>query len=149
MKLELGKRYVRRDSNITDWICRSDDPYYPFLDPVNDNTYNEDGKYHECMPCYDYMDLISEYIEPQPVVEDTKPIIDPGEGWRLVIDANELPHRSAQVLSVYNSKPVWENRSYTRYTHGRLYRVPDTVNVIIELTLSPIPYSVITVNSYV
>jgi hypothetical protein len=154
MIVHLNKRYVSKDGIVTGPLESSDNSAYPFRDPISGNTFTCSGHfYYHAYNQPDNKDLVSEYTEPQSVVVDVKPVIDPGEGWRLITNVNELPHPSAQILSVYNLKPVWEDRpshyKCATYKHGRLYRVPNTVSVITKLTPSPILHSVITVNSYV
>lgn len=65
MKIEAGKRYVRRDGKISGVISGVDDQscLYPFWDREETLSYMPDGRYDsdgEPYPC----DLIKEYIEP-------------------------------------------------------------------------------------
>ena len=47
MKLEIGKRYVRRDGKATGGLFERDiSTNYPFYDEVYDETYTEEGKWH-------------------------------------------------------------------------------------------------------
>ena len=62
MKIEAGKRYVRRDGLISGGIRSHECAKYPFEDSVSLTTYRSDGRWSDKWesPC----DLISEYIEP-------------------------------------------------------------------------------------
>ena len=70
MKIEAGKRYVRRDGAISGMIredCNDED--YPFWDDSDGSSYNEYGMWltgteHD-------EDLIREYVEPQPAETET------------------------------------------------------------------------------
>lgn len=64
LKLEVGKRYVRRDGGISGIIETRPKHYvsYPFQDLDSLITYTGDGKFYSY--CGDDRDLISEYIEP-------------------------------------------------------------------------------------
>lgn len=72
MKLELGKRYVRRDGGVTTIIRLDNDPdnEWPYLSNDEDGwTYDEQGRFGlDKSPRG--LDLISEYIEPD---EEPKP----------------------------------------------------------------------------
>lgn len=70
LKLEVGKRYVRRNGEVSGVIDRGGSSIYPFYDPSARETYNEDGRYYSKEKSE--RDFISEYIEPQaePVTED-------------------------------------------------------------------------------
>lgn len=66
MKLQLGKRYVRRDGKVTGPLEEiSTQRFFTIRDPETEFEYLEDGKYypdqeHSC-------DLVSEYIAPDAV----------------------------------------------------------------------------------
>ena len=61
MKLEPGKRYVRRDGEVTGPLVRYESRKYPFYDHAECEVYRPNGRYwdHGEEP----EDLISEYIE--------------------------------------------------------------------------------------
>lgn len=73
MKLELGKRYVRRDGVITGRLRNSGCVTFPFDDPFAENAYREDGSYDRDE---NEEDLISEYIEPEVVKDEVKTLRD-------------------------------------------------------------------------
>lgn len=65
MKIELGKKYIRRDRKVTGALTLNPDLYtaYPFMDPVTSRTYTTDGATLRGYPHDE--DLIAEYVEPQ------------------------------------------------------------------------------------
>lgn len=70
LKLEYGKRYVRRDGKVTGPMKANDEgdskyqETYPFYDPECYQGYKSNGRYlkdeSQCR-----LDLVSEYVEPQ------------------------------------------------------------------------------------
>lgn len=64
MKIEAGKRYVRRDGKITKVIENDPDPdrFYEFFDDAWQVYYSEDGKAFDDVD-HEY-DIVAEYIEP-------------------------------------------------------------------------------------
>ena len=65
MKLELGKRYTRRDGTITGPLEYSNSWLYPFCDPADDELYSDGGL---CIIDDESgEDLIAEYTEPDSV----------------------------------------------------------------------------------
>lgn len=63
LKIKVGKRYVRRDGEITGIIVRSEEePKYPYMDSSTGFTYMYTGVYYELDPFHSF-DLITEYIE--------------------------------------------------------------------------------------
>jgi hypothetical protein len=63
MKIELGKRYKRRDGVITGHIeCNINNPY-PFTDPMVGYDYTLDGVTDSNTK--DNADLVEEYVEPK------------------------------------------------------------------------------------
>ena len=70
MKIEAGKRYVRRDGTISGVIRKGcDNDLYPFFDVDSEEYYDENGLWlneteHD-------EDLISEYVESQPAETET------------------------------------------------------------------------------
>lgn len=65
MKIEAGKRYVRRDGKITKAITNEDDDNYPYFDPAYGNTYNSEGAYWREGPS-SKIDLVAEYVDMDP-----------------------------------------------------------------------------------
>ena len=63
MQIEIGTRYVRRDGTVSSTIVRSSGQFYPFKDPVTQQTYTDTGYVLSAREHRD-ADLISEYIEP-------------------------------------------------------------------------------------
>ena len=71
MKIEMGKRYVRRDGEITAPLMRRDYDLlngYPFFDDERAVSYTEDGVYYENMESH--LDLIAEYADYQAEIEE-------------------------------------------------------------------------------
>lgn len=73
MKIEAGKRYVRRDGRITGVIVKELDDTYPFFDRVHANSYTESGMLFDDDSMYDDtenergMDLVGEYVSQESV----------------------------------------------------------------------------------
>ena len=65
MKLEIGKRYIRRDGIITGPLRMSKHWQYSFYDPANDESYSEQGKFLVGVKRDE--DLMAEYTEPDSV----------------------------------------------------------------------------------
>ena len=63
MQIKVGKRYVRRDGIVSSTIVRSGGQFYPFKDPVTQQTYTDTGYVLSAREHKD-TDLMSEYIEP-------------------------------------------------------------------------------------
>jgi hypothetical protein len=63
MKLQLGKKYVARNGDITAPLVQAWDNSQPFQDGWTKNKYCENGKYYY-EPRDSQYDLISEYVEP-------------------------------------------------------------------------------------
>ena len=61
MKLEVGKRYVNRDGEISGVLTRDHDRYYPFDCPVSNDCFTDCGYVWENKESSG--DLIFEYIE--------------------------------------------------------------------------------------
>ena len=74
MKIEVGKRYVRRDGSVSGVISRNDDPDYPFTDELDDYT---EGGYFWVSATAHPADLVSEYVEPVKEIPGLK-------GYRVV-----------------------------------------------------------------
>lgn len=65
MKIELGKRYVRRDGTVSGVLTGRQNYLYPFIDRARGSTYTADGKLFsrkEPDPC----DLVAEYVKEDP-----------------------------------------------------------------------------------
>lgn len=67
MNLQLGKRYVRRDGEVTGPLENSGSKAFPFHCPLRVCSYTESGSYYA--DGEDNYDLISEYIEPEAVAD--------------------------------------------------------------------------------
>jgi hypothetical protein len=65
MKLEYGKRYVRRDGVVTGPLELNDytGTRYPFKDPIRDLNYPPSGDWYVDSPREDSLDLVHEYKE--------------------------------------------------------------------------------------
>lgn len=63
MKLEVGKRYVRRDGQVTSPLRYEEHDTFMFWDDQDCNSYKEDGAFHYCGTST--LDLIEEYAEEQ------------------------------------------------------------------------------------
>ena len=78
MKLEYGKRYVRRDGEVTGPLQKNPSRDYPFNDDANANSYSKTGDYNlddgEDCP----FDLVSEYETPVPPTPPSANSIQPG-----------------------------------------------------------------------
>lgn len=61
MKIEAGKRYVRRDGLVTGALVAVRGPIFPFLDPTHDEAYDSQGRWIGDFP--DHHDLVEEYHE--------------------------------------------------------------------------------------
>jgi len=72
MKLQYGKRYVRRDGIVTNLLRESGNFHYPFTDGIT--TWKIDGLYADGL--WDHsINLIREYTDPSEVKTDSnKPI---------------------------------------------------------------------------
>ena len=87
MKIEAGKRYVRRDGTISGVITARQNILYPFEDLVAQKTYRRDGTWNgehraDC-------DLISEYIE-QPSQESVEIKVLRAEVAALKVECERL-----------------------------------------------------------
>lgn len=72
MKVEVGKRYVRRDGSISGVMEACDEhDGYPFADQYE--SYTAGGKYYADSTKDHEFDLVSEYVEPGQVVVPTIP----------------------------------------------------------------------------
>lgn len=74
MKLEVGKRYVRRDGKVTGPIELYNHEQYHFRDSMHAHTYHESGVWSLVEKTE--RDLISEYIEPEVVKDEVKTLRD-------------------------------------------------------------------------
>lgn len=64
LKLEVGKRYVRLDGEVTAPLEPNDDSTYPFWDRANGATYTSTGLWHiNALGCNGLNDLVAEYLE--------------------------------------------------------------------------------------
>jgi len=63
MKLQFGKRYIRRDGKITDPLEESTDDTFLFMDDCYIETYREDGTWDLNPSLENPEDLVAEYIE--------------------------------------------------------------------------------------
>lgn len=69
MLLEVGKRYVARNGDVTGVLGSNEDERssYTLKDFSNERTYTDDGRYAVSDLCHSF-DLVSEYIEPSQVI---------------------------------------------------------------------------------
>lgn len=65
MKLEVGKRYVRKDGKITALLTESSSSVYPFIDEENFDLYTREGFYR--VDRRTDKDLVAEYVEEKPL----------------------------------------------------------------------------------
>jgi hypothetical protein len=81
IKLEIGKRYVRRDGKITGTVEFNQSPsslnIFPFLN--GNDGYTETGKFY-LDGSLSYKDLVSEHVEPAPEAG----VVGVPAGWKLV-----------------------------------------------------------------
>ena len=70
MKIEAGKRYVRRDGEISGGIDAIVSASHPFSDNRAGWTYNVGGAFNVDTNRPSKLDLISEYIEEPPLSDD-------------------------------------------------------------------------------
>ena len=66
LQLELGKRYVRRDGDVSGPLKHHNDTTYPFMDPEHGLSYTPDG--HFCGTSERAEDFVSLFVEPDPPV---------------------------------------------------------------------------------
>lgn len=65
LKLEVGKRYIRRDGFVTAPLTKNPiSAGYPFWDPKEENSYTEDGAFFSS-GSESRRDLVAEYVEPE------------------------------------------------------------------------------------
>jgi len=114
MKLEVGKKYVRRDGHIVKIVYIDEEAFYPFVCSEG-NTYTEAGLYYGGDPIT-AMDLVSEYIEPtQGVIVYTEPTHDrmpasAEDGW---VKESRLVEAEARVKELELEIIDWENDMQT------------------------------------
>ena len=99
LTLKVGKRYVRRDGEITGALVKS--PYdnaeiYPFLDPSRNFIYTSIGKYHHSIASP--ADLISEHKPAKPE-------------WRVVIKCKSKAEAQRIAAACPTSKATVERSS--------------------------------------
>lgn len=84
MLLEVGKRYVARNGDITGVLGSNEDERssYILMDFSNGRTYTDDGRYAVSDP-YHRFDLVSEYIEPV-AIDVAPPEVKPSAKSRIV-----------------------------------------------------------------
>lgn len=78
MKIEVGKRYWRRDSGISPVVESTDDKEYPFV--AGDESYTEAGEYYGSVA--NSSDLVAEYTGPE--------LVPPGEKVKRTIVLKEV-----------------------------------------------------------
>lgn len=72
VKLEVGKRYVRRDGKITGELVGEDNKWFPFRDTTHQCCYHIDGSFDDGEETS--IDLISEYKEDNVKQDDANPL---------------------------------------------------------------------------
>lgn len=72
LRLEIGKRYVNRDGEVTGPLTPTDEDIYAFMDEVTQLTYTAEGQYVHVSLNPHQRDLVSEYVEPSlPATSDS------------------------------------------------------------------------------
>jgi hypothetical protein len=92
MKLELGKRYVRRDGEVTGTLERGGTQLYTFYDPAKCEDYLPDGRFWDRGE--EPEDLIREYIENDALPPQSAPKASP-EMRNADRPASEMTKREA------------------------------------------------------
>lgn len=112
MKLQLGKRYVTRDGEITGELINNPHihrVFWPFMDPKTGITYNENGY----SGARSYRDLVKLYKTDAELLAIREKAID--KAARLVEIANRIDRRLAKRNgdSFYEMRGIlasWEKR---------------------------------------
>lgn len=86
MKLELGKKYIRRDRQITGQLEDAQDKRYRFYDPKNYIPYTAEGSdLLSSVGCLGDWNLVAEYIDP-----DDEPAIITGKAGTNPTSINDM-----------------------------------------------------------
>lgn len=106
LRLEAGKRYVRRDGQITGPLIARDSEYYPFHEGSSSPfTWGGNGRYNG--PSDTPLDLIAEYVEP-----------DSSEGWEFFQEGTEYfwayPKDGVEGLFYARCRPSWCGSGQTK-----------------------------------
>lgn len=86
-KLEAGKRYIRRDGEVSGPLVHTNAPHNLFIDPTHSIDYPVDGRYFSDPSDESRYDLVSEYVEPaaepaaEPAVEPAKLKLEAGKRY--------------------------------------------------------------------
>lgn len=107
LKLEAGKRYVRRDGKITGVLQKCPEGvFFEFIDPDYGFNYDEYGG-----SCYEPLDIMEEYIEETPEKESKYAVQATGFGaqpFTRIHDTYEIALAEAQRLAEGDSiKKFW------------------------------------------
>lgn len=129
LQLEIGKRYIRRDGEITGPIGKSSASIrYPFWDSLNDYSYTSTGHLWVCKT-ETTKDLVEEYVE-------TEIPFEIGVGKVYI---NGYGDASAPIVQVDNTEYCFKDPSIRRYfnKHGYLMNgTPDDKrNLVKEIKL--------------
>ena len=119
LKIEVGKRYVRRDGEITGVIVRSEiEPMYPYMDSSTDHTYMDTGVYYEFKPFHP-LDLTTEYIEgSKETPEEDKTLFTPINLDSLsdddAIELENVFRKYSYYLAWRRKEKFWESMGETQ-----------------------------------
>lgn len=94
MKLEIGKRYVRRDGRITAPLISHPHPRYKFKDPDTNKTFTKEGEHVQGVK--HPANLISEYQEPRYRLEEVRIPLKDARAAR----ARHLEHLEQQIKAL-------------------------------------------------
>ena len=98
MKLEVGKKYVRRDGVVVEIVKKTNDNLFPFQ-CIEGHCYPLSGGF--LIDLKSELDLISEYVEPRDMVSDFV-----SDGWGRLHGAEARIKELEAELNTYKPKPV-------------------------------------------
>jgi hypothetical protein len=80
MKLQAGKRYIRRDGGVSGELVYNpkQNTHYPYVDSATDETYTEDGSFYKTeIGNQEFLeDLVEEFAEPVEISWNTSEVFD-------------------------------------------------------------------------
>jgi len=97
MKIEVGKRYWRRDGGISPIVESNAEEDYPFV--AGDESYTETGEYYGGIP--NNTDLVAEYTGPE--------LVPPGEKVKRTVVFKESFQRFGTVWAIF-----WESEGFEK-----------------------------------
>lgn len=115
MKIEAGKRYVRRDGNISGPMKRRNSERYPWLDWDSDAVYTKEGKYRADGEITDF-DLIALY-EDEPKQEEAQMKFKVGDRVKYFSDSVLGEVKEVNPTSNFPFIVNWEDGSYGSYSN--------------------------------